>query len=465
MSNLAWLGIAEIGRAFTRGELSPVKLVRHLLDRIEALDQNCHAFLQVNAEQALADARRVETQMAAGNRRGPMHGIPYALKDIVDVAGLRTTCHSKIYADNLATQDATIVTRLREAGSILIGKTALHEFATGGPSHDLPWPPARNPWDIARIPGSSSSGSGTALAAGFAPAAIGTDTGGSIRNPATCCGVIGMKPTYGVVSCAGVFPLSSSLDHVGPMTRTVEDNAILLQSIAGYDARDRASVAHPSPDFLSDLRGGVKGLRIGIIEHFYTEDMPVDPQMAAAIAVAADMLRTLGASVVPVRLPPLADWANCGRVILQSEQYVVHERWLQDRPQDYGKIARTKLMAGSAIAARDYIRALQARQRLLGEFNTLMRDYDALITLSGFAVPPRFDNTEAIASAYVQHARMPFNVTGTPAIAVPTGFSAEGLPLGMQIAGKAFGEAMLYRIAWQYCETAGWTAHHPGGTF
>ena len=270
-----------------------------------------------------------------------------------------------------------------------------------------------------------------------------------------------MKPTYGVVSCAGVFPLSSSLDHVGPMTRTVEDNAILLQTIVGHDTKDPTSVAHPSPDFLSGLRDGVKGLRVGLIEHFYTEDMPADTQMTAAINIAAALLRDLGAQVTTVRLPPLADWAQCGRVILQSEQYAVHEHWLKQRPQDYGEIARTKLLAGATIRAPDYIRALQARQRLRTEFDSVMQGYDALITLSGFNLPPRFDNSEAIAAAYVRHARMPFNVTGTPAIAVPTGFSAERLPLGMQIAGKAFDEAMLYRIAWQYCEAAGWNARHP----
>jgi aspartyl-tRNA(Asn)/glutamyl-tRNA(Gln) amidotransferase subunit A len=465
MTSPAWMGIAEAGRAFTRGELSPVTLVQHLLDRIARLDQHCHAFLQVNAEHALAEAKRAEAEMRAGKSRGPMHGIPYALKDIADVAGLHTTCHSKILADNLATQDATVVKRLREAGAILLGKTALHEFATGGPSHDLPWPPARNPWDIARIPGSSSSGSGAALAAGFVPAAIGTDTGGSIRNPATSCGVIGMKATYGVVSCAGVFPLSTSLDHVGPMTRTVEDNAILMQAMVGQDAQDPASVPHPSPDFMHGLRDGVKGLRIGLIEHFYTEDMPADPQMVAALEAAASQLRDLGAKVSTVRLPPLAEWAACGRSIQQAEQYALHEHWLTQRPQDYGEIARTKLLAGAAIPALDYIRALQARRRLRVEFDTLMQGYDALITLSGFNLPPRFDNPAAIAAAYVRHARIPFNVTGTPAIALPTGFSTEGLPLGMQIAGKAFDEAMLYRIAWQYFESTGWTARHPGSLF
>jgi aspartyl-tRNA(Asn)/glutamyl-tRNA(Gln) amidotransferase subunit A len=449
-AGLAWLGIADAGRFFRSGELSPVELVRHLLERIERLDPRFNAFLHVARDTALAQAAAADKEMAAGYFRGPLHGIPYALKDIVDVAGLATTCHSGILAENVATQDATVVTRLREAGAILLGKAALHEFATGGPALDLPWPPARNPWDRERHTGGSSSGSGGALAAGFAPAAIGTDTGGSIRNPATCCGIIGMKPTYDAVSRTGVFPLSFSLDHVGPMTRSVEDNALLLQAI----------VAHPAPDFLTDLRRGVKGLRIGIVEHFHAEDLPANPQMVQAFQVAAALLADLGARVEPVRLSPLPVWAACGRVIQQCEQYVVHERWLQERPQDYCELSRLKLLAGAFVPARDYVKALQAKRVLRAEFDNLMRGYDALIALSGHELPRRFDDPE-IFKAYERHSRMPFNVSGTPSIAVPTGFSAEGLPLGMQIAGKAFDEAMLYRIAWQYCEATQWTSRHP----
>jgi aspartyl-tRNA(Asn)/glutamyl-tRNA(Gln) amidotransferase subunit A len=449
-AGLAWLGIADAGRLFRSGELSPVELVRHLLERIERLDPRCNAFLHVTRDAALAQATAAEKEMAAGHFRGPLHGIPYALKDIADVAGLATTCHSRILAENVATQDATIVRRLREAGAILLGKAALHEFATGGPALDLPWPPARNPWNREHHPGGSSSGSGAALAAGFVPAAIGTDTGGSIRNPATCCGIIGMKPTYDVVSREGVFPLSFSLDHVGPMTRNVDDNALLLQAI----------VEHPAPDFLSELRRGVKGLRIGIVEHFHAEDLPANRQMVQALVAAADQLSNLGASVKPVRLSPLPVWAACGRVIQQSEQYVIHERWLQERPQDYCELSRAKLLAGAFVPARDYVKARQAQRVLRAEFDKLMRGYDALIALSGHELPLRFDDPET-PKAYERHSRMPFNVTGTPSVAVPTGFSSEGLPLGMQIAGKAFDEATLYRIAWQYGEATQWTSRHP----
>jgi len=450
LSDLAYLGIAEAGRRFRRRELSPIELTRALLERIGQLDSRCNAFLRVTPEQAISQARQAEAELVAGRDRGPMHGIPYALKDIVDVAGLPTTCHSKVLADNVAKRDAAVVTGLRKAGAVLLGKTALHEFATGGPAIDLPWPPARNPWNLALHPGGSSSGSAAALAAGFAPAAIGTDTGGSIRNPATCCGLVGMKPTYGLVSCEGVFPLSPTLDHVGPMTRTVEDNAILLQAIAGGEA-----------DFISPMKQGVAGLRIGIVEHFYTTDAEAEPAFVRAIGAAAELLRSLGAKVEPAKLSPLPAWVECGRIIQQAEQYAVHRPWLESRPQDYCALSRSKLTAGISIDKSKYESAMRERLTLRAELDALLREFDALITLSGFHLPCRVDDPETIAKTYTRHARMPFNVTGTPAIAVPTGFSEDGLPLGMQIAAKGFDEAILYRIAWAYCEAARSTERRP----
>jgi aspartyl-tRNA(Asn)/glutamyl-tRNA(Gln) amidotransferase subunit A len=459
-AELAWLGIAAAGQLFRRGELSPVELTRALLARIERLDPRCHSFLEVTRGLALEQAAAAEKELRAGRDRGPLHGIPYALKDLADVAGLATTCHSRILKDNIAQKDAAIVRRLREAGAVLIGKTALHEFATGGPASDLPWPPARNPWDFERHTGGSSSGSGAALAMGFAPAAIGTDTMGSIRNPATSCGVVGMKPTSGVISKSGVFPLAFTLDHVGPMTRTVEDNALFLQALVAHDPEDAASIPHPAPDFTAGLRDGLKGLRIGVIEHFHTEDLPADPQMAAAFDEAAKTLARLGAKVKAARLSPQPVWAACGRVIQLTEQYVIHERWLKERPLDYCALSRTKLVAGAFIPASDYVKARQAQRVLREEFERLMRDYDAVICLSSHALPGRFDDPE-MPKTYERQSRMPFNITGTPALAVPTGFSREGLPLGMQIAGRAFAEAMVYRVAWQYEEATGWTRRRP----
>src|SRR5436190_55191 len=244
----------------------------------------------VTADKALAQAKAAEAEIARGQWRGPMHGVPYAAKDIFDIEGMATTCHSKIRTDHRATSDAFVVKKLREAGAVLLGKVALHEFATGGPAFDLPWPPARNPWNRDLHPGGSSSGSGAALAAGMAPAALGTDTGGSVRNPATCCGIVGMKPTYGAVSLSGVFPLTHSLDHVGPMTRSVEDNAIFFHAIAGHGPDDPTTATRATPDCLTDLQAGLKGIRIGVIEHFYKEDAEADPDQVRAIVAAVDTI-------------------------------------------------------------------------------------------------------------------------------------------------------------------------------
>jgi aspartyl-tRNA(Asn)/glutamyl-tRNA(Gln) amidotransferase subunit A len=461
MSDLAFLSIADASRLIRKGDLSPVELTSALLDRIAALDPAYHAFIRVTAEPALAQARTAEAEIARGAWRGPMHGIPWAVKDIIDVAGLPTTCHSRLRADHCAGADAAVVARLRAAGAVLLGKLALHEFATGGPTLDLPWPAARNPWNLDLHPGGSSSGSGVAVATGMVPASLGTDTGGSVRNPATCCGVVGMKPTYGAVSRAGVFPLAFSLDHVGPITRTVLDNAILLQAIAGHDPADPTSARPPWRDCLGTIGDGVQGLRIGVVAHFYSEDMIAAPEQVGAIEAALDVLRRLGADVKPVRLSPLARWADCGRTIHLAEAYVVHERDLQERPEQFAAITRGKVLPGAFIAAADYIKAQQLRAVLAQEFAELMRELDAVVTLSSLDLPCRIDDEKTIAATYERQCRMPFNVAGVPAIAVPTGFTAAGLPLAMQIVGRAFDEPMVYRVAHAYCAATGWTDRRP----
>jgi aspartyl-tRNA(Asn)/glutamyl-tRNA(Gln) amidotransferase subunit A len=461
MSDLAFLTIAEAARLIQARKLSPVEFTKALLARIAATESTYHAYIAVTEELAIAQAKAAEAAIMRGDWRGPMHGVPYATKDIFDVDGTATTCHSKLRINHRAASDATAIVKLREAGAVLLGKLALHEFATGGPTLELPWPAARNPWNLDLHPGGSSSGSGVAVAIGTAPGALGTDTGGSVRNPATCCGVVGMKPTYGAVSRAGVFPLSFSLDNVGPLTRTVEDNAIMLQAIAGHDPADPASAQRPAVDFRSEINAGVKGLRIGLIAHFYTEDMTAVPEQTAAIEAAADVLRRLGAEVKPIRLSSLQRYTACGRTIHIAEAYAVHERDLQERPEDYAGISRRKLLPGAFIPAVDYIRAQQLRTVLCGEFADAMRDLDAVITLSSLDMPCRIDDDETIAKTYERQCRMPFNVTGTPAIAVPTGFTAAGLPTAMQIAGRAFAEPTVYRVAQAYCEASGWCGRHP----
>jgi aspartyl-tRNA(Asn)/glutamyl-tRNA(Gln) amidotransferase subunit A len=455
MTDLAWLSVAEGSQLLRSRKLSPVEWTKALLDRIATIDPAYNAFLVVTAERALKEAKAAETEIAAGKYRGPLHGVPYAAKDIFDVAGMATTCHSKIRKDHRATADAFTIRKMSEAGAVLLGKLALHEFATGGPAFDLPWPPARNPWNRDLHPGGSSSGSGAALAAGLVPAALGTDTGGSVRNPATCCGIVGIKPTYGAVSLSGVFPLTYSLDHVGPMTRNAEDNAILLQVLAGYDPDDPTMSKRPVADCLQDLKSGIKGMKIGVIEHFYAKDAPADPDQVRGIESAIEILKQLGAQVQTIHVSPLPLWTDCNRTIHASEAYAIHERDLQERPEDFAMLTRNRMLPGAFVSAAKYIKAQQLRAALCKEMAEATRGLDAVITLSSLLLPCKIDDTDAVLKTYDQQARLVFNVTGAPAISVPTGFSASGMPLAMQIAGHAFDEPTVYSIAHAYCEAAG----------
>ncbi|MBT7755690.1 MAG: amidase, partial [Rhodospirillaceae bacterium] len=357
--DLDFLSLTDAVTQIQAGDLSPVAYTQSLLDRIAAHDGKLDSFLRVLGESALADAASAEQAAKSGKSLGPLHGVPFALKDIVDVAGLPTTAHSQILAQQPPkTEDAAVTTRLREAGGVLLGKTATHEFAIGGPSFDLPWPPARNPWNRDRYPGGSSSGSGAAVAAGFVPMAIGTDTGGSVRNPATACGIVGMKATYGRVSRRGVAPLSYSLDHVGPMTRTVADNALMLNVLAGYDPEDPGSADVPVPDYTAQLDAGVEGLHIGVIRHFHERDMVAEPAMAAAFEQALVVLGDLGAEVVEIETEPLDIFHACNRVILLSEAYSIHRQWLADRPEDYSASFLERVLPGAFLGGSDYVDAL-----------------------------------------------------------------------------------------------------------
>lgn len=461
MTDFAYLSISEAAELLRSKKLSPVEYTKALIARIEQHDRNLNAFLRFTPEIALEDAKRAEAEIGREDWRGPLHGVPYGLKDIVDYAGLPTTAHSKILKDNMARADAVVTQKLRAAGGVFMGKLSTHEFATGGPCFDLPWPPARNPWNREHFCGGSSSGAGVATAAGFVPAAIGSDTGGSIRNPATMCGVVGMKGTYGLVSRRGVFPLAYSLDHVGPLTRTVRDNALMLELIAGYDALDLASANTAVGGYTANLERGVRGLRVGVIRHFYTRDMEGDGEMVAAIEAAIKVLGQLGATVSEVETAPLGVYAACNRTLLTSEAYAIHEKWLQERPQDYASVTRERFLSGAFIRAADYINATRIRSRLTHEFHALFSELDVVITASALDPACRIDDAEALDRTYPRQARAPFNVTGSPALAVPAGFTKSGLPLGMQIVGKPFSEGMLYRVARAYERETQWIERHP----
>jgi aspartyl-tRNA(Asn)/glutamyl-tRNA(Gln) amidotransferase subunit A len=461
VSDLAYLSIAEASALLRDKKLSPVEWIQALIARVERHDGRLNAFLRFTPEIALGDARRAEAEIAAGNWRGPLHGVPYGLKDIIDYAGLPTTAHSAILKDNIAASDAFVTRKLRAAGGVFMGKLSTHEFAIGGPCFDLPWPPARNPWNRDHFCGGSSSGSGVATAAGFVPFAIGTDTGGSIRNPSTMCGVTGIKPTYGLVSRSGVFPLAFSLDHVGPLTRTVRDNATVLNVLAGHDGSDPGSVAVTGTDYTALLGKGLKGVRIGWLKHFYHEDIQADPQMGAAVDDAVKVMRDLGAQVTEVKTVPLSQFQACNRIIMGSESYAIHQKWLRERPQDYGDITRQRFLYGAMYSAGDYINALRMRAKFAAEFHALFADVDVIVTASAHDPACRIDDQEACEFIYSRQARAPFNVTGSPAIAVPAGFSREGLPLGIQIVAAPYNEAMVYRVGAAYEAETAWTARHP----
>jgi len=461
MSEMHWLEAGEAARLIAAKKLSPVELTKALLARIEKYDGGLNAFLTLRPEQSLADAKAAEDAVMRGDDLGPLHGVPYALKDIIDAEGWPTTAHSRLLADNIAAADAPVTAKLRAAGGILLGKLSTHEFALGGPSFDLPWPPARNAWGRDYAPGGSSSGSGTAVAAGFVPIALGSDTGGSVRNPASMNGLLGMKATYGRVSRRGVVPLSFSLDHVGPLTRTTADNALALSVIAGHDPRDPGSAEEPLSDMGGQLGRGVKGLKIGVIRHFYTKDLIADPEMAAALEAAIKVLEGLGAEIREIEARPLAQYAACNRVILLSEACAIHEKWITERADDYGALLLGRLLPGMAYSGVDYVQATRTRARYAAEFNENFNTLDAVVTINNMEPAFLIEDFEAGEKHYPRQARTPFNVTGNPALAVPTGFSSSGLPLSMQIVTGQFDEAMGYRVAAAYEAETGWTTKHP----
>lgn len=470
MTNPAFRSALDLAAAIREQRLSAANNMENLLARIETLDPTLNTVVTLNAEAALTEAHKADKAVSDGDTLGPLHGVPFGLKDIIDAAGLPTTAHSKIFAENIATEDSTVTTKLKQSGALLVGKLATHEFAFGGPSFDLPWPPARNPWDTRMFTGGSSSGSGAAIAAGFMPLALGTDTGGSVRNPASLCGIVGMKATYGRVSRRGVIPLAFSLDHVGPMTRTVADNAALLQVISGYDSRDRASAQVPVPDYLSAVeRGrtqGIKGMRIGVIRHFFEKDMVADSRVVNAINASLHVLADLGADITDVETQSLQTFSNVNRIILLSEAYAVHQHWLQSRPQDYAAMTREKLLPGAFIRAVDYVQALRNRPIFTAAIDTLLDDADVLITASSMDPPFPIDDPEAVAHCYPRSARPPFNLTGHPALSLPIGFTEPDddvpvLPLGLQVIGRHFDEASIYRVASAYEQATNWSEVYP----
>jgi len=451
--------ISELAPLLRRKEFSPVEITHACLDRIEKSNPALNAFITVMAESALAEAQVAEAEIQRGEWRGPLHGLPVALKDLIDTAGVRTTSASALHKDRIPSHDAEVVRRLRQAGAIIVGKNNLHEFAYGGSSLVSYFGDVHNPWDRAHISGGSSGGSAAAVAAGLVHAAIGTDTAGSIREPAALCGCVGLKPTYGRVSNRGVIPLSFSLDHVGPLTATVADAAIVLQAVAGYDPADTASVDVPVADYVAALCGNAKPLRVGVPRQYFFDDL--DPEVASAIEHALRTIETL-AEGMAVEIKEVKLDVPTDRTLQAAEAYAVHAESAAATPDMYQPETLRRIRSGEKITTTEYIRHRrdldQARRSIVRAFV----DVDVLVTptmpMPAPSIADLKANPDALRPAELKLLRntRPFNVWGLPAISVPCGFTQTGLPIGLQIAGPHWREDLVLRLAHAYEQATAW---------
>jgi aspartyl-tRNA(Asn)/glutamyl-tRNA(Gln) amidotransferase subunit A len=440
------LSLAQASERIRTKELSPLELTRSALDRLHAVEPEIKAFAFVSEESALSEAAAAGEEIAAGTYRGPLHGIPIGVKDLYDTAGVPTTSSSAVRADHMPTTDSAAVARLYDAGVVVLGKTHTHEFAFGATT-----PTTRNPWDTSTVPGGSSGGSGAAVGAGVTLIGLGSDTGGSIRIPAAVCGTVGLKPTYGRASRAGVASLSWSLDHVGPLTRNVTDSAVVLNAMAGYDRRDPASVDRPVPDFTAGIEDGVRGMRIGIPRNFYTVD--VDPEITAATAASAVLLESMGAELVEIDIPYADLVVSTLWGIMMPEASAYHRDAIRATPELYTEEVRDLILVGEAILATDYINALRVRTLMQRAWRDLYESVDVVLAPSVAALALDAEDpvatwedgrVEAGTSVYSRLSG-PANLTGMPSLSVPSGFSRSGLPMGVQLIGRPFEEAVILR--------------------
>lgn len=467
-SDLAFATIEELAPLLAKKKLSPVELLENYLARIERHNSRFNAFLTVTPEQALAEARVAERELSRGKRRGPLHGIPVALKDNIFTKGIRTTMGSVILRDFVPDEDATLVRKLRKAGAIIIGKTNLHEFAYGATNENPHYGPTHNPWAHERITGGSSGGSTAAVCAGLCVAAIGSDTGGSIREPAALCGIVGLKPTFGRISVHGVFPLAASFDHIGPLARSVGDTALILGALAGRDPLDPTTAAKPAGNFLPAAKSKRRKIRLGWPKEHMWERIHPDVQRLVE-AAAASLVRN-GGEIVQVSLPTLPAAVEAANTMSIAEARTVHEQagYFPARASEYGEDVSKRLGMGADIRAIDYLKGRATIDRAKAEFAAALEQVDAIVAPTVPIVAPkigsetvRIGSTEEPMRAALLRLTRPGNLTGLPNISLPCGFTSEGLPAGMQLIGRAFGEADLLSIAQIYERENNWASHHP----
>lgn len=458
--DLTFLSLQEAAELVRTKAVSPVDLTQACLKKIETQNPVLNAFITVTPDAALAQAREAEGEIRNGKWRGPLHGIPLALKDLIDTAGVRTTAASAVFANRIPNEDAEVVRRLKAAGAVLLGTLNLHEFAFGGTSVFTHFGPVHNPWDVSRIAGGSSGGSGAAVAAGQCYGALGTDTGGSIRQPAFYCGIVGLQPTFGRVSTRGVIPLSPTLDHVGPMTRTVADSAILLQALAGYDKADLASRDVPVPDFTAGLRANNPSLRLGLPRAIFYEGL--DPEIDQAVKEALSVLSKLSASIQDIELPAKADISTY-RAITTPEAYAYHRPYLTATPELYHPPVLERIRTGANVSTSDYIEARRQVDRARRDIGAVFATVDLLVTPTNEVLPANVEEVRSGKTVVPAPPRntFPFNIYGLPSISVPCGFSRTGLPIGIQITGPHWGEAQVLQLAQAYEQNTPWHNRHP----
>jgi aspartyl-tRNA(Asn)/glutamyl-tRNA(Gln) amidotransferase subunit A len=464
--DLCYLSLVEAAELVRTRQVSPVELTRAVLDRAERLNPRLNAFISLTADEALAAAKAAEAEVAAGNWRGPLHGIPVSVKDIFAVAGVPNTAGSKVFAGRVAGSDCEVVRRLKAAGAVIFGKSHLHEFAYGVTSTNPHYGPARNPWNPDHIPGGSSGGSAAAVAAGIGYGSMGSDTGGSIRIPAALCGVSGLKPTYGRVSRAGVFPLAWSLDHCGPLARTARDLAAILEAVAGFDPADPASAGVPVGDYLAALTGDLRGLRLGVAANFFFDD--VSPEVERAVREAVKVLAGLGAELREVALPFIEYAGPAATAISLAEAAAFHRPLLAERAPDYGFDVRARLEFGLWLPAAVYLHAQRARRLILGQMLEAFRDVDVLVTPATPVTAPgvgqarvEINGREYDVRSTLTRFSSPFNLAGLPALAIPCGFDGRGLPIGLQVVGRPFDEGTVLRVGDAYQRATDWHRRRP----